>query len=68
MQQKALVIRYPNGDFEYGFSGQAPPAIGDTVTRKGENWRVTRLVGNGVVTAYVERVGRTHHSAHPKPL
>ena len=66
MPAKALLIRYPDGDFEYDFTRQDLPAIGDTVQRKGARWRVTRLVGGGVLTAYVERVEQTQHSA-PSP-
>jgi len=43
IRERAWVIRYPNGDYEHGFSGQSPPVIGDTMRRKGEDWRVTRL-------------------------
>jgi hypothetical protein len=58
---KAFLIHYPDGDFEYDFTRQALPEIGDTVQRKGERWRVTRVVGDGVLTAYVERVEQTRH-------
>jgi hypothetical protein len=54
-------MRYPDGDFEYDFTRQALPVIGDTVQRKGERWRVTRIAGDTVPTAYVERVERTKH-------
>jgi hypothetical protein len=61
MPANALVIRYPNGDYEYDFTQRGLPVIGDLVQRKGERWRVTRLVGNGVLTAYVERVETRQH-------
>ena len=67
MPAKAFLIRYPDGDFEYDFTRQALPAIGDTLQRKGERWRVTRLVGNGVLTAYVEPVQQTQQSPPPAP-
>ena len=65
MSAKAFLIRYPDGDFEYDFTRQALPAIGDTVRRKGERWRVTRLVGNGVLTAHVEP--RRTNATKPPP-
>jgi hypothetical protein len=62
------LIRYPDGDFEYDFTRQALPAIGDTVKRKGERWRVTRLVESGVLTAYVERVEQTQSRSSSAPM
>jgi hypothetical protein len=56
MPAKPLLIRYPDGDFEYDFTRQALPAIGETMRRKGERWRVTRITGDSVLTAYVERI------------
>jgi hypothetical protein len=64
---KAFLIRYPDGDFEYDFTRQVLPSIGDTVQRKGERWRVTRLVGDGVLTAYVERVEQAQHRPPAAP-
>ena len=58
MPAKALLIRYPDGDFEYDFTRHELPTIGDTMRRKGERWRVTRLSEAGVLTAYVERVAQ----------
>jgi hypothetical protein len=55
MPAKALLIRYPDGDFEYDFTRQALPAIGDTIKRKGELWRVTQFTRDSVPTAFVER-------------
>jgi hypothetical protein len=64
-----VLIRYPDGDFEYDFTRQALPAIGDTVKRKGERWRVTRLgLGNRVLTAYVERVEQTQSRSSSAPM
>jgi hypothetical protein len=63
---KALLIRYPDGDFEYDFTRQDLPAIGDTLQRKGARWQVTRLVRAGVPTVNVERVEQGQHSA-PSP-
>jgi hypothetical protein len=68
MPEKALVIRYPNGDFEYAFTGRRPPVIGDTLKRKGEQWRVTRLLVDGVLTAYVERVEHVGQGAQSAPM
>jgi hypothetical protein len=65
MPAKALLIHFPDGDFEYDFTRQSLPEIGDTVQRKGQRWRVTRLAGNGVLTAYVERVEQTQHMPPP---
>jgi hypothetical protein len=64
---QALLIRYPDGDFEYDFIRQALPVIGDTVRGKGERWRVTRLVESGVLTAYVERVEQTQRRPPSPP-
>jgi len=68
MREQTFVIRYPNGDFEYAFTGQPPPVVGDTLSRKGESWCVTRLVGRDVVTAYVERVEQPQQSAPSRRL
>jgi hypothetical protein len=51
---KALLVRYPNGDFEYDFTRRDFPVIGEKVRRKGELWRVTRIAGSPVPIAYVE--------------
>jgi hypothetical protein len=61
MPAKALLIRYPDGDFEYDFTRRALPAIGETMRRKGERWRVTRITGDSVPTAFVERAEGTQH-------
>ena len=65
---KALLIRYPNGDFEYDFTRRVFPAIGEKVRRKGELWRVTRIAGSPVPTAYVEPVEGTHHVPPSAPM
>ena len=59
MPAKPLLIRSPDGDFEYDFTRQALPAIGETMRRKGERWRVTRITGDSVPTAFVERAEGT---------
>jgi hypothetical protein len=64
---KAFVIHYPDGDFEYDFTRKTLPVIGDTVQRKGQRWRVTRLVENGVLTAHVERVEQGQHGPPSVP-
>ena len=61
MPAKALLIRYPDGDFEYEFTRLALPVIGDTMKRKGEFWRVTRITRDSVPTAYVERAEGAQH-------
>ena len=68
MPAKGLLIRFPDGDFEYGFTRHALPVVGDTLERKGRRWRVTRLVAEGVMTAYVERVEQTQQTAPPRHL
>jgi hypothetical protein len=68
MPAKALLIRYPDGDFEYDFTRQALPVIGDTMRRKGDLWRVTRIVGNGVQTAHVERVEKIQPRSPSAPM
>ena len=56
------MIRFPNGDYEYELSRRAAPAIGETVRRNGELWKVVRITQSGAVTkdeidtVHVERV------------
>ena len=41
MPGRLFEIRFPNGDFEMdAFTQQAPPAIGETLRRRGKLWRV----------------------------
>jgi len=61
MPARAFVIRFPNGDYEYELSRRAAPAIGETVRRNGELWKVVRITQSairqdGIDTVHVERV------------
>jgi hypothetical protein len=58
MPTRAFVIRFPSGDFEYDLtvSPRAPPAVGDTMRRKGVLWLVTRITEELVEVVHVERV------------
>jgi hypothetical protein len=61
MPARAFVIRFPNRDYEYDFSRRAAPAIGQTVRRNGELWKVVRITQgaatqDGIDTVHVERV------------
>ena len=65
---KALLIRYPNGDFEYDFTRRVFPAIGEKVRRQGELWRVTQIAGSPVPTVYVEPVEERKHLPPSAPM
>ena len=42
MPGRIYEIRFPNGDFEIDAGSQnPPPAVGDTIRRRGQLWRVT---------------------------
>jgi hypothetical protein len=61
MPGRSFEILYPNGDFEIDASGQSPPpAVGDTIRRKGQLWRVTAATGGRPIIVRVEPAkGRT---------
>jgi hypothetical protein len=57
MPDRAFVIHYPNGDFEYDVRPTAAPDVGDTMRRRGAQWRVTtRQEQDGVASLHVEAV------------
>ena len=56
---RALLIPYPNGDFEYDFTRVDLPSTGETVRRKGQLWDVTRVTQDEVVTVYVQPAADT---------
>ena len=57
MPGQLFEIIYPNGDFEFAASAQnPPPAVGDTIRRRGKLWRVTAKSDGKPVVVRVELV------------
>ena len=57
MPGKAFVIRFPNGDLSTTPpSPDTLPAVGDTMSRRGALWLVTRITPELVDVVHVERV------------
>jgi hypothetical protein len=57
MPERAFVIHFPNGDFEYDVRPTAAPEVGEMVRRRGALWRVTtRETQDVVVSLHVEAV------------
>ena len=57
MPGRSFAIRYPNGDFEIdAFSRHAPPAVGETIRRRGKLWTVTAYADGPPVVVRVEAV------------
>ena len=55
MPGRSYEIVYPNGDFEIDASWQhPPPAVGDTLRRKGKLWRVIATTDGKPVIVRVE--------------
>jgi hypothetical protein len=49
----AVVIRFPDGDYEYDLSPSFSPAVGKTIKRKGAWWTITEMVESTPVTVYI---------------
>jgi hypothetical protein len=56
MPAKAVLIRFPDGDYEYEATRRDIPSLGETMRRKGQLWTVTRITGDGPATVHVEPV------------
>jgi hypothetical protein len=56
MPTKAVLIRFPDGDYEYEATRRDIPSLGETMRRKGQLWTVTRITGDGPATVHVEPV------------
>jgi hypothetical protein len=57
MPGRSFEIVYPNGDFEIAASRQhPPPAVGDTIRRRGKLWKVTATTDGKPVIVRVELV------------
>lgn len=55
MPGRSFEVRYPDGDFEIDASqNQPPPAVGATIRRKGQLWRVTARTDGKPVVLRVE--------------
>ena len=65
MPGRLFEIRYPNGDFELdAFSQRPPPAIGETIRRRGNLWKVVSRKDGQPVVIRVEPVPDPG-AAHP---
>ena len=53
MPDSAVVIRYPDGDYEYIVSPTFPPMVGMTIERKNARWVITEMVESAPVTIYI---------------
>ena len=42
MAPDSITIRFPTGEWEYGFS-ETTPAVGDTLARQGKTWVVVSI-------------------------
>jgi len=49
----AVVIRFPDGDYEYDLSPSFAPAVGKTIKRKGAWWTIMEIVESTPVTVYI---------------
>jgi hypothetical protein len=57
MPGRSFEIVYPNRDFEIDASGQhPPPSVGDTISRRGQLWRVFATTDGKPVIVRVELV------------
>jgi hypothetical protein len=56
MPDHALVIHYPDGDFEYVIPPTFAPAVGMTVERRNALWEIIELVDATPREVYLERV------------
>ena len=56
MPDRALVIHYPDGDYEYVIPPTFAPAAGMTVQRRNAIWEITEVVDGTPREVYVERV------------
>jgi hypothetical protein len=55
MPGRSYEVIFPNGEFEIDASGQRPPpAVGETIRRRGKLWRVTATTGVRPVIVRVE--------------
>jgi len=68
MPARAFVIHFPNGDFEYDLSRRALPAIGETLHRRSQSWRMTRITDGLPATVHVEAVGAKEPLMTTPPL
>ena len=53
MPNGAVVIRYPDGDYEYIVSPSFAPAVGEAIKRKNAWWVITEMVESSPVTVYI---------------
>ena len=53
MSTNGIVVRYPDGDYEYIMSPGFVPVVGSTIERKHESWTITRVVEGSPVTVYI---------------
>ena len=56
MPDRALVIHYPDGDYEYVIPPTFAPAVGMTLERRDAMWEITEVVDDTPREVYVERV------------
>jgi hypothetical protein len=57
MPGRLYEIRFPNGDFEMdAFTEKPPPEIGETLHRRGEQWKVVSKTAEEPFVVRVERV------------
>jgi hypothetical protein len=61
--KRAFVIRFPDGDFEYDFTGRDAPSVEERIWRRGALWTVSRIQMEDVLTLHVRSAEQMNRNA-----
>ena len=65
MPATALVIRFPDGDYEYDVTRRPVPSVGDTLLKTGLLWSVEQVTQGERVTVHLAPVNAPESKERP---